>query len=60
MKSDLAWMENILLSYCILLLTKHRNQIEEVLKSNETKICKETKPQGFPRPYEDGKHFEVH
>ena len=57
MKSDLTSMKNILLSYCILLSAKHRNQIEEALKSNETKFFKTTKPLGFPRPYEDGMHF---
>ena len=60
MKSDLTWMENILLSYCILLSTKHRNQIDEVLKANETTICKGTKPHGFPRTYEEGRYFLVH
>ena len=60
MKSDLTSMKNILLSYCILLSMKHRNPIEEVLKANETKICKATKPQGFPRHYEDGRNFEIH
>jgi len=60
MKSDFTWTENILVSYFILILMKHRNQIDEVLKSNGTKICKETKPEVFPRNFEYGKQFEVY